>query len=523
MRPTSASRSPVSTEALETAGFAFDAQPDDRLWRLRARVKREHAARTEAEHLLESKSLELFAMNRRLVDVNSELERRVEARTYDLANARNAAVRLAETDTLTEIRNRLKYIRALDDALRSCSASQRAVGLLLIDVDKFKFINDSFGHAYGDGMLKSVAERLVSAAWPGEVVFRIGGDEFAILIPGSDSASVKLSCLRYLQAFDQPVTVRGITLTCTASAGLAISPQDTTSITDLQRFADLALYQVKSAGGDGLKTFRPALLHAFEFRHRIEQDFREAVANNSVDVWYQPIFSLEDGSVLAVEALARWTDSSGSPVAPDYFIPLAESCGLIRTLGGQLLRKTLKKAAKWLSQRHIDYVAFNVSPLELLDPGFADDVIAALVETNIPPAALLLEITEGVAVKRFNHVKNVLTQLATHGVKFALDDFGSGYSNISYLRQLPLSTIKLDRSLLAEVADETKACIILQNMARLGSDLGMKTVCEGAETVGQLDFLGSIGCHAVQGFACARPAPGTDIDNFFAGRDDILQ
>lgn len=298
---------------------------------------------------------------------------------------------------------------------------------------------------------------------------------------------------------------------CNASMGVATWPTHATSSEDLQRFADLALYRAKAEGGDATATFDESLLTAYEFRRRIEKEFRVAVDFDGIEIYYQPMVCLETGKTTAVEALARWTDSRGVAIGPDVFIPLSEQCGLIRQLGRQLLRKALVDAKGWIDAGLIEALTFNISPLELHERGFTRSVEQLLAETGFPAEKLILEITEGVALKNMRVAERVMRRLLRTGLRFALDDFGCGYTNLSYLRRLPIAILKIDGSLLVDVATQQPAQVIVRNIVTLCHDLGILSVCEGAETEGQLRFLRHAGCNAVQGYVFARPTPAPDV------------
>ena len=392
-------------------------------------------------------------------------------------------------------------------------------GLLMIDLNGFKQINDSYGHRHGDQLLVATANRLRAVAADTGIVARIGGDEFAIILDGDSVDAILTQAHRFRSIFDREVTIDGVTINASRSFGIAIGPDQASNAIDLQRFADLALYRSKGEGKGAIVLFEPQFLHAFEHRQRMEAEFRVALEGNAIDLVYQPIVDLRTGRVEAVEALARWTDSSGTEISPAYFIPLAEECGIIRGVGRTLLEKALIETRPLFETGHIDRVSFNVSPLEFLDPAFSSAVIATLQRVGVPARHLLLEIAESVVIDNLALVQRVVKRLKRRGVKFALDDFGCGYSDLSTLRKLPICVLKIDRSLLIDAEHDRNARIILRNVVSLCRELGIRSICEGAETDAQLAFLRDIHCDLVQGFATGRPAPLGAIDSMRASSE----
>jgi diguanylate cyclase (GGDEF)-like protein len=390
----------------------------------------------------------------------------------------------------------------------------RATGLLLVDLDGFKLINDTFGHGHGDQLLIAIAGRLKAIARRDDLVARIGGDEFAIVIECDDAAQIIAVAERFRQVFTRELTIRGVTIHASGSFGLAIAPIHCDNAVDLQRFADLALYKSKKEAKGEIVEFETRFLHAYQYRQRMEAEFRVALDGGGIDLAYQPIVDLTRGTVEGLEALARWTDSSGAEISPAYFIPLAEECGIIRGVGRTLLEKALVESKEWIDRGRIDRISFNVSPFEFLDEGFTDAVLATLEKTKVAPRHLLLEITEGAVIQNLALVERVMGSLRASGVQFALDDFGCGYSDLSTLRKLPISVLKLDRSLLIDAENDVAARIILRNVVALCRELRIRSICEGAETAAQLRFLREIGCDSVQGFASGRPSSPAAVEAF---------
>jgi len=476
---------------------------------LERRLARERIARLEAERLLETKSRELWALNQELRRLNASLEARVLDRTAELESARTAAVTALLTDQLTGIASRAGYSERIEEAMARAEAGQCVLGLVLIDVDDFKMINDTLGHSYGDALLVILAERLRRTIRHQDLVARIGGDEFAIILEGESQNEVTQMARRLLRVFNSPVSASGLTVQSSGSIGLALAPCHARSTADLQRYADLALYKVKRAGGRGIATFSRSQLSDLENRQSMEAELRDAIARDAIEIWFQPIVDLATRRPCMVEALARWTDASGRSISPDIFIPLAEQCGLIGRLGKQLLRKSVRAGKAWIEAGLVGQLSFNISPVELLDRNFQRAMLQALHEESFPADRLVLEITEGVVLRDMDAARRVIESLRSKGISFALDDFGSGYSNLSYLRDLPLSALKIDRKLLTDVAHDPTAQAIIRNTIALCRELGIISVCEGVETEGQLQFLDTVGCQRAQGYFFFRPMPST--------------
>lgn len=509
-----------SVVPLNSAAHAFEGTAEElaqRALRSQRRAERELAARHEAERLLETKSLELFETNRRLTQLNAELEERVEARTKQVDEARREAVRIGATDYLTGIANRLRYSEHLEGSLAHARAANGSVGILLIDLDGFKQVNDTYGHRHGDQLLIAIAHRLRDLTRHDDLVARIGGDEFAIVIVAETATAVAAAAERFRRAFDSPLTIQGVTIEPRGSLGLAISPEHCDNAVDLQRYADLALYKSKSAALGEVTVFGKALMQAYEHRQRMESEFRAALNLEEIQLNYQPIVRTASGGVHAVESLARWTDSQGVKISPDYFIPLAEQCGLIHGVGRSLLEKALAETKGWIAEGLIERVSFNVSPCELLDPGFNSAITDALAKAGAEPSHLMLEITEGAIIHNVDLAARTMNRLAALGVVFALDDFGCGYSDLSTLSKLPIYMLKLDRSLLVDAVARSSARIILRHVVNLCRELGIRSVCEGAETEAQTVLLREIQCDYIQGYASGRPASAATLDDVLRG------
>lgn len=480
--------------------------------RLQRRLEREHAARHEAERLLERTSLELFALNQQLMSLNSELETQVATRTLELEAVRASTPARLDRDWLTGVCSRTRYSDELESAVAAAVKGSGCVGLLVIDLDDFKVVNDTHGHSLGDDLLCAVAGRLREIAREEDIVARIGGDEFAVIIPGHDPEAVADVVQRYRGAFDQPFALDGLSFKWQASLGYAVAPQDAASSVDLQRFADLALNDVKNAGGNAVTPFKEELRLAYEEQRFLKSDFILAVEQDEVEVCFQPILNLVTSRIDALETLARWRDRRGKAVGPAVFIDMAEKSGQIIRLSQQLLRKALIAARPWVEEGLVERLTFNISPVDLLHPGFVERITTLLAECAFPSDRLVLEITEGVLLGDLRMASEVMEVLSAAGVLFALDDFGSGYSNLLYLRHLPLAALKLDRSLVQGIASDGGAMAIVRNLIALCNDLDIRAISEGVESEEQARTLLLMSCEYAQGFLFPGPFSAAEAD-----------
>ena len=484
----------------------------ERLRRLEMRIARHLAARLEAERLLESKSLELFELNRELTVLNTGLEERVSARTTELEQQRQIAEKLVLTDYLTRVPSRACYVQHLEACLREATVTHSRVGLLLIDIDQFKQINDSLGHVFGDDLLINVAWRLQNALHPDEMVARLGGDEFAVIFPCEGVKSALRTAERFRAVFKEPFLASGVTVRSSGSVGVAVYPDHARSAAELQQFADLALYKVKATRRGATAIFDRTLLERFETRRRLELELRHAVEESNIDVWYQPVITVGTRKVEAIEALARWKDSEGDFISPELFIRLAEDCDLIQALGRLVLDKSCKDARRWIDRGQVQSLMVNLSAIQMRGGTIADDVIQALDGAGLQPRHLIIEITESLFLEESARVRNTIKRLSERGVTFALDDFGSGFSNLRQLRLRPITILKIDRSLLRGIENDPKARMIYENIVSLSQKLGLRTVGEGVEKKVHLDFLKEIGCDSAQGYFLGRPQPAGDLE-----------
>ncbi|HVK40900.1 MAG TPA: EAL domain-containing protein [Phenylobacterium sp.] len=431
------------------------------------------------------------------------------ARVKELEDERALTLHLARTDGLTGLLNRGAFTEALIERLEAAQSSGQSVALLVIDLDRFKSLNDSLGHQAGDQLLVEIGRRLQSAALPGELVCRLGGDEFAVIGAG-ETLRKRASALTRL--LTQTHLIYGRTITPGASIGAALFPTDATDAADLQRFADMALYRAKAAGGSRWSAFDDELRQASAARHSLETELRRAIPAGDIVPWFQPVVDASDGRITAVETLARWNHAQRGMIAPGVFVPLAEELGLIGELDSAIFQSACQRAAPWVAQGLIDTVSCNVSPRELLDPAFSRSLIRRLADTDLPATALTVEITETFLVNDLSMARRHIERLASRGVRIALDDFGTGYSNLRALLQLPIHTVKLDQSLIGGVGRDPRVSKLVRAMLSAAKSLDARIVAEGVEDEAQAIFLRAAGCDRMQGYLFARPAPPDEVE-----------
>jgi len=425
----------------------------------------------------------------------------------DLTKMRQSEVeldRLARQDSLTGLPNREVLRRALDDALISASRRKHQCSVFLLDLDRFKAVNDTLGHPAGDTLLRLVSLRLRDEVGAMGQVGRLGGDEFEVVIPTAPTKD-ELSKLAQgiIDSLSRPYTINGTVVSIGASIGIVTSNYDDRTSDDLMRDADLALYAAKAAGKGCFRFFAPEMNEAARERQLMESDLRVALEKDQLRVVFQPSVDASDETVKGFEALVRWEHPEHGPISPAMFIPLAEEIGLINELGEWVLRTACAEAAKW--PQHIS-VAVNLSPVQFKLHSLPATVRAILSETDLPAKRLELEITEGVFLSNDDHVHEMISALKAIGLKLALDDFGTGYSSLSYLLRVPFDKIKVDQSFVRGATDpESRNAALIRAMVGLASDLEMVTTAEGVETQEELTLVRNLGCSLIQGYLFGKP------------------
>ena len=433
-----------------------------------------------------------------------------------------AAMRaLAFSDALTGLPNRARFTDLVALHGAACRERGTACSVFLIDLDRFKFVNDTLGHGAGDALLRKVAVRLKSVLRETDVVARLGGDEFALLQldaadPDAARADAARLAARVVDLLGRPFLLDGQPVTVGASVGVAVAPADGDRPADLLRNADLALYKAKADGRGAHRMFEPSLDARMQARRRLETDMRRALTVEEFEVHYQPLVDARTGAVTAAEALVRWRHPERGLVSPADFIPLAEETGLIGPLGAWVLRTACAHAATWPGDIR---VAVNLSPVQFRDGRLVETVKGALAASGLPARRLELEITEGVMLTDEERTLATLIRLRAAGVSISMDDFGTGYSSLSYLRRFPFDKIKVDQSFVRQLPDDPESAGIIRAIISMGACLGMTTTVEGVETAEQYALVAAEGCSQVQGFHVSRPLPHADFLSFVGVRE----
>jgi diguanylate cyclase (GGDEF)-like protein/PAS domain S-box-containing protein len=414
--------------------------------------------------------------------------------------------KLARYDTLTGLLNRASFLEITDKLIHE----NIRFAILNIDLDRFKSVNDQFGHVIGDEVLKLIGDRLSGLADDDTYVARIGGDEFVCLLTGQAlRARGREISARLIEGISAPISVRGVTAHIGASIGGVVFPDDGDNVETLRQHSDLAMYRAKHEGKGQPRFFDAHMDAAERDRRKLETNLREAVKANLIEVAYQPIVQVSTGEITSFEALARWNEPDRGPVAPDVFIPLAEDCGLIEAMGEHVLRRACTDALRWPS--HIK-VAVNLSPRQFLSGRLVDTVLAVLKETGLHPYRLHLEVTESFVIDKAEEAFSQLEQLKQHGIQMSVDDFGIGYSSLSYFQAFRFNNVKIDKSFIGEIESSQAAKAIVTAVVGLAQQLSMAVVAEGVETPLQKRALAELGCSHLQGYLFSPPISPVQVD-----------
>ncbi|CCQ98633.1 putative Diguanylate cyclase [[Clostridium] ultunense Esp] len=431
---------------------------------------------------------------------------------------------LAYYDPLTQFPNRFLFLERLNHEISFTKEKKGHIALILFDIDRFKYINDTLGHTFGDQVLQEAGKRINEAVNGDHLVARLGGDEFALFLTGIEE-SVKLTQLieRIREHFSQPFLLRGQEYYFTVSIGVSLYPEDGTDAETLLKNADTALFRAKEQGRNTYQFYTSSMYTEAFQRLVLENHLRRALENGEFTLFYQPLVDVSTGRITGVEALIRWQHPELGIISPGEFIPVAEENGLIIPIGDWVLTTACKKANEWI---HAGFpplrLNVNLSARQFQQPDFIDRIWGILKETGLPPQYLVIELTESIIMQNAEVNASRLQKLKEMGVMIAIDDFGTGYSSLSYLRRLPIDTLKIDRSFVWEISNSSDDRVIASAVISLAKSLQLKVVAEGVETTEQAEFLQKNGCYEMQGYLFSRPLPDQKMEEMFKAKREYF-
>ncbi|OGS91667.1 MAG: diguanylate cyclase [Gallionellales bacterium GWA2_60_18] len=466
---------------------------------------RHHELAREKAHLVQ----EIQASNDLLAQVNLELAAAVEHKDSQIEH-------IAHYDSLTNLPNRLLFIDRLGQELARADRDNRLVAVLSVDLDRFKQVNDSFGHPVGDQLLQAAAGRLASHVRAGDTVARIAGNEFGVVLTGLKVAhDAGEAVQKILDSFaHNPISIGDSEIFVTLSVGICIYPFDGVDTTTLLKNADAALHHAKNEGRNNFQYYAGQMNASAWQRLKLETELRHALEREEFVLHYQPQINLDSGKIIGMEALLRWQSAERGLVAPGEFIPLLEETGLILPVGEWVLRAACKQARAWQLAGFVDiHIAVNLSTLQFRQPDFAGVVIGILKENGLDPAlrTIELELTESLLMNNVAGTIDTLNKLHETGIQFSIDDFGTGYSSLSYLKRFPIGSLKIDQSFVRDLSSDHNDEAIVGAIIALGHSLGLSIIAEGVETTMQLDQLRKMGCDEIQGYLFSRPVPAGEM------------
>lgn len=438
-----------------------------------------------------------------------------------LRNARDYLEHVATHDPLTSLPNRRLFNDSLDNSLIAARRNGQKLAVLMLDLDQFKYINDTLGHEAGDALLRQTANRLKQAVSDCDIVARLGGDEFTVIINQVDHlTSVEHVCESIRESLARPYLINGQEVCTAASIGVSMYPTDSVHSKELIRFADAAMYRAKVSGRNCVRVFTADLSSELSRRFKLETDLRLGIREESFDVWYQPISCIKTGRIVGIEALTRWHHAERGLISPAEFISVAEECGAIEPLGYYVFDRACRKLVE-LHTKGFDelMLSVNVSPKQFALPGFVKQIRQILAATGMNPRFLELEVTESAVFHDGRSSRGVMEELKALGVQFAIDDFGTGYSSFARLRRLPISKIKIDQSFVQGLPHDTDDSAIARAILSMAEDLGLSVVSEGVESIAQLNALREMGCELFQGYLISEPMPEHLLLNVLRSND----
>jgi diguanylate cyclase (GGDEF)-like protein/PAS domain S-box-containing protein len=423
---------------------------------------------------------------------------------------------LAHFDSLTGLPNRVQFIERLEQAMADADRHERLLGVVFLDLDRFKYINDSLGHGKGDMLLREVAMRLSGVVRRGDTVARLSGDEFALVLADMGHVDDAIHVAqKILDVFHQPFRVAGHDLSVTASLGITLYPFDDRGADDLLRNADVAMYRAKESGKNNYQFYVAEMTTIVSERLTLENDLRSALERGEFSLNYQPIADCRSGVIVGMEALLRWKHPERGMISPALFIPLAEETGYIIPIGEWVLRTACEQCRRWQKTGFPSlYVAVNLSSRQFHQKDLTASIHGVLQETGLDPAHLGLEITEGLIMQQAEASVNTLRELKAMGIRISIDDFGTGYSSLSYLKRFPIDVLKIDQSFVRDIPKDEDDAAIAGTIITMAHSLGLRVVAEGVETVEQLKFMREHGCDALQGYYLSKPLPPEQFADF---------
>jgi diguanylate cyclase (GGDEF)-like protein len=457
-------------------------------------------------------SLALLAITLITAVFDANLESRSRRHAQRLQKANEGLSYLSSHDTLTDLPNRSLFIERLEQAIAESSAGNKLIAVMLVDLDRFKIVNDSLGHGHGDAILREAAKRLRDSIADQGIVARMGGDEFLVLIQVVESKGIAVIANQIIGCLSQTYVVGAYELYLAASVGITTYPFDYSAPNVLISHADEAMHEVKHDGGNGFRFFVPGTTIFTMQRLQLENDLRYAAELEQLELHYQPQVDLASGRIVALEALVRWRHPSRGLIAPGEYIPLAEASDLIVTIGRWVLNEACRQTRVWRDQGFVDIsIAVNLSARQFRQPDLLSMIQQAVTNNGLQPRNIVIELTESVVMSDGDRSTTILDELHNFGLQIAVDDFGTGYSSMSYLKRFPVSKLKIDRSFINDLGSSAKNDSIVKAMIQLAHGLGMTAIAEGVETMGQLSCLHALGCDQFQGYLCSRPRNSVEI------------
>ena len=425
-----------------------------------------------------------------------------------------ALEKLANYDTLTQLPNRLLFKKLLQKSIANAVRNKYTIAVIIFDIDRFRDINDSYGHSIGDQLLNEVAKRFSEQIREGDLIARLGGNEFAMILEHINDANTLPKLIqKYLNLLSQTIYLANSTeVSIEACAGVVLAPQDSQNLDQIIQFANSALHQAKQEGHGIYKFYTTEFLEKSLQKIAYENALRNALKNNELELYYQAQVHMQTQKIVGAEALLRWKTKDGSMVPPSVFIPIADESGLINEIGEWVLFEACRQGKIWMDAGHHITLAINISANQVKYQDLPSLVSQALYETKYDPHKLEIEITESALMQREEETVEMLYSLRAKGIKLAIDDFGTGYSSLAYLKRFPIDVLKIDKSFIDDIPFEADDCAIVTAIIEMGKALGYQVLAEGTEKQEQLDFLEKKGCHLYQGYIKSKPLPAKEFE-----------